>query len=469
VRRAIVAVAALACAGAACAGLFDEPSQCKSDRDCAKFGEGVACDVTHAVCVMRGTPGDASLDASPPPPPPPPPDAGADAPVDERCLAASKPRETVTGAAVATDTTLDCTKDWVLPERLFVQKGVTLTIQPRTKLLLEKDAGIVVLPGARIVAEGERDGPIVITSNEATPAPGDHRGVVVLGNAPRAGTAPFDDDPAQPYGGASPDDDSGSLRYVRIEYGTYGLALAGVGRKTKVDFVEARRLTDNCFTFQGGTADAKHLVCQYPGDEIIEFNDGYAGRTQFVFGQKTPLGTANHHGVLADGSFPVVYNLTACGDSRSNMGYGLVVRNATRLDMANAILAGWSGGVDAVGALGTPLEARGSIAFMNTGNPAYAESAAVADAASPLFNDDNGFDEIAWWNDPARGNSTADPGLAACFDAVMPKPWAAAALTTNARTPPNDGFFDATAAFIGAFRDPTDTWMTGAWLRFATE
>ena len=41
----------------------------------------------------------------------------------------------------------------------------------------------------------------------------------------------------------------------------------------------------------------------------------------------------------------------------------------------------------------------------------------------------------------------------------------AAALTVGARTPPNDGFFDTTAAYVGAFRDGTDDWLSG-WARF---
>jgi hypothetical protein len=53
-----------------------------------------------------------------------------------------------------------------------------------------------------------------------------------------------------------------------------------------------------------------------------------------------------------------------------------------------------------------------------------------------------------------------------CFDAKSPKPWPQTSLTTNARQPPADGFFDPLAKYIGAFKDDADPWMKGAWVRF---
>jgi hypothetical protein len=198
---------------------------------------------------------------------------------------------------------------------------------------------------------------------------------------------------------------------------------------------------------------------------MIEAGDAFAGKLQFVFGQRPLAGTGERHGVLTDAASPAIYNATLCGGSQTDQNFGLVIRNGSHVDLGDAILTGWFGGLDARDAVSPPVEVRGSIAFGNAGNPAYAEDPAMVDTDSPLFDDDGGFDEIAFFRDAARTNAETDPGLAACADPKAPKPYPAASLTAGARPPPADGFFEP-AAFAGAFRDASDTWMTGAWLRF---
>lgn len=462
---------------AACSALFEDPAQCSSDLDCERFA--AACDVSRHVCVGRSSPPDPSQSSAD--------DAGRAAidaaaaetgATDLRCDVPNKPTALVpvtvgggdsgTSGHITGAVTLDCSKDWILRGRVFVHAGGTLTIAKGTTIHAEKasNAGLVVLPGGRLVAAGERNAPVVFTSDQVAPLPGDWRGVVILGRGPATAGATFLVDPEMPFGGANADDDSGVLSYVRIEYGALGLSLAGVGRKTLIDSVEIRKSVDNCFTFEGGTVDAKHLVCQFPGDESFEFRGGYAGRLQHLFGQKTPAGGAENNGVLSDAAFPVIYNATLCGDSLTDRDYGVVVRNGSRFDMNNAIVTNWATAIDVRDAVASPLEVRGSIAFGNTENPAAAEDPAITDPALTTFNDDLGFDELAWFRDPARANAVTSPGLAACSDAKNPRPYPGAPLTAAARTPPSDGFFDIAARHIGAFRDESDAWMRGTWVRF---
>ncbi len=369
---------------------------------------------------------------------------------------------------IAGSLTLGCTSDWTLSGRIFVRAGATLTIQAGTTIRAEKasNAGLVVLPGAAIVAAGEKDRPIVFTSDQAAPLAGDWRGLIILGNAPPGVSAVFAADAAMPFGGANVDDDSGALSFVRIEYGTLGLVLAGVGRQTTVDSVQVRKANDNCFTIAGGTVDAKHLVCQYPADESFEISGGYTGRLQYLFGQKMPDTGADHNGVLVDASSPKIYNATLCGDSPTLQNYGIVARNGAALTMENAVVVGWFSGLDVRAAVSPNLDIRSTVLWGNAANPACVETAAVTDPASPLFNDDLGFDEVAWFRTATRKNTEANPGLVACSDPTAPRPYPASALTANAATPPADGFFDTTAAFVGAFRDANDAWMSGAWARF---
>lgn len=465
--------AAVVAVGAACGDLFDTPTQCTTDRDCIKFN--AKCDVSRGVCGASlggedgsatdgpGTSSDSSLEDSPPP--------------DPGCAVPVKPINDLAAAdagggigEITQSFTLDCKKDWRITQRVVIRAGVTLTIPPNTTLRATAGAALIVQRGARLVATGYRDQPIVFTSDNGSPAPGNWLGVYFAGAAPGV-NANFGNDALLAYGGANANDDSGSLGFVRIEYSTLGLVMAGVGKGTKLDYVEVRKSSNDAFTFSGGTVDAKHLVTQYFGDEAFELSNNFTGKLQFLFAQRPP-GGGDHHMVNANNANPVVYNLTVCGGSQTDANYGLVVRNNGRITMHNAILTGSFGAVDMVATPATaptPIELRGSVAFGNAGNPGYDENTDAGATTDPQFDDDNGFNEIGWFNDPARSNSTTDPGLVACSDPTAPKPWPAAAITGGASTPPADGFFDTGAAFTGAFRDATDPWMTGAWLKFSDQ
>lgn len=458
---------------ASCAELFDEPSQCKTDADCARF-EGAICDVASGVCV-RAEDKEDDAGNSLPDVITIPTDAPAETTLPDLCNVSPKPTGVVgtkidgsTRAEITGAVTLGCDKDWTLDGVVFVRSGATLTVQPGTTIRAKKGMGaaIIVSPGAKIIADGKRDAPIVITSDATLPASGDWRGIFVLGLAPPAAQGPYDDDPDLAWGGANDQDDSGVLSFVRIEYATNGLVLAGAGKKTRVDSVEVRRTVKSCIVFYGGTVDAKHLICQSPGSNQFEWYLDYKGRAQFLFGQHTaPPPAYGANGLLIDDAKPVLYNATLCGTTPTPNGYGVVFRDSATLDLNGAIVTGWFAGIDGTGALPVPGAVKSSIFFGNATNPAYNENV-TSDPDLPAFDDDNGFDEVAWIGLAARNNAFTNPMLVGCFDLKSPKPWPQASLTTKAPTPPNDGFFDTNAKYVGAFANASDPWMTGAWVRF---
>lgn len=468
-RRLVVLSAVPAAVTVGACALLDDPQQCATDGDCARFG--AVCDVKQAVCVPRAE-DDSSVTSDAPLTPAS--DAPFDAPpLDPACNVSPKPVASVTaglpagpdgGAQLANALTLGCEKDWTLEGHLVVPANTTLTIAAGTTIRAKKgtNAAIVVLPGGRIVAQGQQNAPIVLTVDDPAPGAGDWRGVFVLGRAPRNGNTPYQGDPLLAYGGDAADDDSGVLGFVRIEYAQNGLVLGALGNKTKIDGVQVRFSNDNCFVFNGGTVDAKHLVCQFAADEQFEIQERYTGRLQFIFGQKTAAGDG-HNGMLVDGAntFPVIYNATICGEAQVEtvLGYGMLVRNNTKLDANNVVLTGWFSGLDTTGNLGTPVQLRSAIAFGNLQNPVVDEDGGAGASA----DDDNGVSELDIFRD--GGGRDTNPNLVAPHDPKAPQPWANAALAAGARTPPNDGFFDTSAAYIGAFKDATDTWMAG-WTRF---
>ncbi len=464
----------------ACSKLFGDAVQCRTDGDCSAFA-GSVCDTSQGVCT---TPSDA------PGTTPPPGNGTPDADTSDTstgplaadpCLATNKPQGILLGrdagassgadggtTDIVTDTVLGCDKDWVLTGKVVVQPGATLTVQKGTTV--KGDAatkgGLTILPGAKLIARGEKDAPIVFTSSapQGQKAPGDWAGIVFTGKAGPAGQLPS----GLPYGGDAADDSSGALRFVRVEYAGLGLVFGGVGTGTDLDFVQVRRPNDNCYVWYGGTVNAKHLVCQSPADEPFEYDQGYTGKMQFLLSQGTPPDTPGHNGFLVNASQPTVYNATVCGRDGANLGYGVLLRNGAHMHLANAIFTGWNAGVDVVGPAATPLELVSSVFFGNlTANIAFVEDPAVVDTASPLFDDDNAFDEIAWFQLPDSKNSTDDPGLTKCFAPTSPVFGPSAALKANAATPPTDGFFDVNATYVGALRDASDTWATGAWVVWA--
>ncbi|KAF2329950.1 hypothetical protein [Flavobacterium nitrogenifigens] len=176
---------------------------------------------------------------------------------------------------------------------VYVTNNATLTIEPGTVIRGDdKTCGtLVITNGAKIMAEGLETDPIVFTSeNEINNRkPGDWGGIIILGKAPINSlggihTLPFDLDPTlNHYGGQDPEDNSGIMKYVRIEYAgrklsaskeLNGLSLAGVGRKTTVSHVQISYSNDDSFECYGGDLNLNNLVSYRTTDDDFDFTQG---------------------------------------------------------------------------------------------------------------------------------------------------------------------------------------------------
>ncbi|GAA3941830.1 hypothetical protein GCM10022209_41280 [Chitinophaga oryziterrae] len=200
--------------------------------------------------------------------------------------------------------------DWRLSGLVYVDSADVLIIQPGTTVKgLQGDTanhipggGLVVTRGAKIIADGTAAAPIIFTSAAATPASGDWAGIVLLGNA-KSNTATrvqVEGIPSNPpadatFGGpvGNDDDNSGILRYVRIEYAGFvlslnneinGLTLGGVGRQTVIDYVEVFKSNDDSFEWFGGTVNASHLLSVDALDDMFDTDNGYTGTISFALG-----------------------------------------------------------------------------------------------------------------------------------------------------------------------------------------
>ncbi|MDX2020765.1 MAG: hypothetical protein SF187_11030 [Deltaproteobacteria bacterium] len=491
INRRWLAILPILVAVTSCSFLLDtDGAQCRSDGDCARFA-GAVCDRKFDVCVAApggGGKGGSGGGLAAPDASVAPRDATAenDASALVRCTRPNKPTVTLQGD-IATSDMLSCDKDYRLVGNVFVKAGATLTIEAGTTIRGDKETKgtLIVQPGARLMAEGTRDLPIVFTSgvDVANRQAGDWGGVILLGKAPVNEAKASIEGLLEggEYGGTDPADSSGTLKYVRIEYsGTKigpnneinGLTLGGVGAGTLLDYIQVRITTDDCFEFFGGTVNAKHLLCQGNGDDGFDWDLGYRGKLQFLALQQDPDVVDETNGFEGDNdatgstktplSEPTIFNATLCGKGRDvdKQQYGLLLRRTTRGRFRNLIVYGFEAGFDVRDA-NTVVDVASSVFFGNgTKNLAYEENGTDNEAQK---DDDVGFDEIAYLSQPMRKISAQDPGLD-CFNRSALRLGPNAALGEGAESPPSDGFFDPTAAFMGAFRDANDAWASGSWV-----
>jgi tRNA A-37 threonylcarbamoyl transferase component Bud32 len=410
-----------------------------------------------------------------------PPDAGD-------CDRADKPEVELSGEIVG-DARLTCDRRYRLSFMTFVRPGATLTIEPGTTIVGDRDSlgALVVQPGARLLAAGTAERPIVFTS-AAPPGErhaGDWGGLLVLGRAP----INLRDAAGRPvrgrvegivaggeYGGDDPDDSSGVIRHVRVEYsGTAlgpnneinGVTLAGVGRGTVLDHVQVRHTADDCFEFFGGTVDAHHLICQDPGDDGFDWDLGYTGRLQFLLLRGGGATVDSAHGLEGDNdpagsnhtprSDPQIYNATLCGRGHrlAHEHLGVVVRNGSRATVGNLLVAGFDAAIDVRDA-SSALALEGALGFALTDGVAQAEA-----PRGPLPDDDDGLDEAAIF----ASLGVVARAIPGCLDPASLELGPPSPLRDGAARPPRDGFF-VDAAYVGAVRDVEDAWATAPWTRW---
>lgn len=226
------------------------------------------------------------------------------------------PTMTITGN-ITSNTTWSTGATVLLSAQVFVKNNSILTIQPGVTVLGDKSvtgAGLFITTGSQLIANGTVTAPIVFTSNQAPGQRGlgDWGGVILLGlatnNSPAgtgtltnpAGTNYVEGLPVSAdtqYGGTNDNDNSGSLKYCRIEFGGYvyqpnkeinGLTFGAVGRGTTIDYVQVSYANDDAFEWFGGTVNCKHLVAYRCLDDDWDTDNGFSGRVQFCLGVRDP-------------------------------------------------------------------------------------------------------------------------------------------------------------------------------------
>ena len=210
------------------------------------------------------------------------------------------PATTIT---VSTDITTSTTWSGVilLQNKIYVKNNATLTIAPGTIIRGDKptQGSLIVTRGAKLNAIGTLASPIIFTSNEGigNRNEGDWGGIVLLGlarNNQPGGVANIEgivQTTDTQYGGSFDNDNSGTIKYVRIEFAGIalepnkeinGLTFGSVGSATTIDFIQVSHSGDDSFEWFGGTVNCKHLIAYRGLDDDFDTDFGFRGKIQFA-------------------------------------------------------------------------------------------------------------------------------------------------------------------------------------------
>lgn len=344
-----------------------------------------------------------------------------------------------------TTRTLTADKKYLLKGQVFVRSGQTLTIQPGTVIFGDRrtKGTLIIDRGGKIEANGTIEKPILFTSvlGEGIRDRGDWGGLVILGNAACnqidpaiEGITPavvFGANPGNSVGAKTPnnEENSGTLRYVRIEFAgieltpnneTNSLTLGGVGRGTTIEYVQVSFGGDDGFEFFGGTNDGKYLVSFCTWDDDFDIDYGWSGNVQFGLAIRYPsyADQSQSNGIETDNgpndndvqpyTTGVLSNLTLIGPiangttiSQANNAFAADFRRRTALSVFNSVFAGFRFGIrfNQASVLGQYQNGVGVLANNLLIAPATTYSAGSGVAAA---------DVKAYWEDAARNNTSIE-------------------------------------------------------------
>ena len=280
------------------------------------------------------------------------------------------------------------------------------------------------------------------------------------------------------FGGGTPDDNSGTLRYLQLKYAGFrvnnadelnGIAFQGVGSDTTAEYLQVHNNQDDGIEMFGGTADLRYVVLTGIADDSLDYTDGWTGNAQFVLVRHAPDDSDqgfefDNNGDENDAlprSNPVISNFTLIGQRASSASdFGMLLREGTAGTLVNGIVVDFN---DAC------LDVDNSATFAQANSGALDIQSIFFDCPTTFEEDDlptfstttfaagdnntigttslEGFSFITdMANNNAKGVVPADGGPESLVTAVDP--------TTL-------GAFFSPAEYLGAVEDGNDDWFQG--------
>lgn len=427
---------------------------------------------------------------------------------------------------IGTDTVLRKQNTYILKGLVYMVNNATMTIEPGTVIKGSYSgtdvAALIITRGAKIQANAIPTDPIVFTSASPNPQSGDWGGIVICGKAPvntsfngAANTLQVEGgiDNANGdglAGGTDAADNSGTLRFVRIEYGGYAyqpdkeinsLTMACVGNGTTIENVQVSYAKDDAFEWFGGSVNCKYLIAYKTLDDDFDTDNGFSGKIQFGLIIRDSLladisrseafeSDNNSGGTTATPKTAAIFsNITAIGPraTLTNVGNSLFrggthIRRNTGISIFNSIIMGWPVGVELDGTTGSTVALNvedSSLRLRNITLAGNTINTKFAGAAGATITSDATF--AAWFTSPFYNNdllvNAADAKLIQPFNYSAPDPTPFGGSNGNAKiltgggfTDPKfngDTYFDKTVTFRGGIAPagPNSTWWKG-WTKF---
>ena len=460
------------------------------------------------------------------------------------------------GELSATNTILDCSKTWILDKKIYVPSGKTLTINSGTvikgrfRTTADSAVALTVERGGKIFASGSPTCQIVFTA-EADNLDGTYPisnkgqwgGVLIAGKATNnltlAANGPFQPgvgdgrlcvaDGLGTFEGFSStnskdqwgvnltagetfddNDNSGILKYVSIRYSgailqvggeINGLTLGSVGRGTTLEHIEVVSCADDGIEFFGGTVNVKYYSSMFGNDDIFDYDDGYKGKAQFIFGVKASTNDTITTSKDADNGFeadaddqksnlsprshPVIYNVTMIGNGKQvltsdNSGIAAIeAKELTEGEFYNGVYANFRYGLNVIKSLGTRTGTSEAYHNWSNANGNASNSLKVKCNTFVACNSDIAIDKnftgtlltadtAQFFSTDLNTHASTIPGftyvwamnastnaVTTQFDAI-PNP---ALSTSGCPSAPADGFFSI-APYRGAFASTGQNWLS---------
>ena len=414
------------------------------------------------------------------------------------------------------DTILRKQNTYILKGLVYMVNNKTMTIEPGTVIkgsFSGSDvAALIITRGSKIVAEGTPTEPIVFTSASPNPQSGDWGGIVICGKAPINTSFNGTNGLYQVEGGidngngdglagagdaiapiAVPTDNSGILKYVRIEYAGYAfqpdkevnsLTLAAVGSATTIENVQVTYAKDDAFEWFGGTVNCKYLIAYKTQDDDFDTDNGYSGKVQFgiVFRDSLIADISRSQAFESDNqasgtaispqTTAIFSNITAIGPraTLTNTGNALYrgaahIRRNTGISIYNSIIMGWPLGIEIDATVGrstmlniedSTIRLRNITLAGNNVSTLFAGTPGATITTSAAFS--------TWFTQPFYGNdiltNNSDARLIQPFNYLAFDPTPFAGSNGNQRILTGGGFTDA--KFTGdTFFDKTVTFRGG--------
>ena len=365
---------------------------------------------------------------------------------------------TLSNGNITSNITLNSSIKYILKGFVYVKSPATLTIPAGTVIYGDKSTTgtLIIERGAKISANGTSAQPIIFTSRitAGQRGPGDWGGIIILGKA-RINTVSGADTVAieglppavQPayYGGNDDNDNSGIMRYVRIEFPGInltgvsgneinGLTMGAVGKGTTLEYIQVSYSGDDSFEWFGGTVNCRYLISYKGVDDDFDTDNGFRGNCQFLLAVRDSniADISGSNGFESDNNAnspnnfnnprtqPVFSNVTVVGPLRipstpinANFKRGLHIRRNSKLSLYNSIVMGFPTGIRFDGTGVSNAFTGDSSAVKNiifAGNTILADTAAM---------NGNGFNGINFINTSSFQNRV----LTANSDVMLTNPY----------------------------------------------